>query len=105
MVERREYAQYRNAVLARFRAPRQRNWRGSSQNPKPSLVVLDGWGHFDPQDDAFELISEDSNCVVKHSRHLSFSDEWRTDFDAALASYIEKVGATVLRDYRGESPY
>jgi hypothetical protein len=99
-VLRRQWAQYPGAVDCRFKAPRQRNWRRYTEGYRPYLVVLDGWGHPDPQG-PFDVISDEDGCTVSEARHSFASDGWTTDFDGWLAAYLEATpSATVLGDYR-----
>ena len=90
------HAQYDCAVHVRFVPKGKRSLRGFVQDYHPTLVVLEGWGHFDP-DDAFVRTSETSSIT----RHSSFSEEWETEFDAKLARYLASSKAVVLADFRG----
>lgn len=94
------YAQYSNAIRFRYIEPRKRNWREGHQTYAPSIVVLKGWGHFDPAD-AFD----DLGGGCSRSRHSSCAPEWQEEFDAALVSYLAKSGAEVILDGRKNDPH
>lgn len=99
-VLRRQWAQYPAAVSYRYKAPRQRNWRGSNSGYRPYLVVLAGWGHPDPQS-PWETVSESPDVTVSKARHSGCSDGWTTDFDGWLSAYLAAhPRVKVLGDYR-----
>lgn len=95
-----KYAQFDNAVRYAYRKPRARRWMQGHETTFPSLVVLSGWGHFDPKD-SFEDIGDGWS----RSRHSACSSEWSEEFDAALSAYIERTGAEIVFDARGNHPY
>jgi len=107
-VLRKSWAQYPSAVQCRYKQPRQRKWRGYTEGYRPYLVVLEGWGHPDP-DSPWVTVSESSDVTVQKSRHSACSGEWGIDFDQKLAAYLEaNPGVKVLGDYRhttGCNPY
>lgn len=94
------YAQYPRAVEITFRKPRQRNDRGFVETYRPSVVVLEGWGHFSPAD-AFTAPEDRGAVIVSQARHSSCSPAWDDEFSAALAAYLERSGAKVVADFRG----
>lgn len=99
-VLRREWAQYPSAVEYRYKKPRQRAWRGSVASYKPYLVVLEGWGHPDP-DSPWVTVKDTPDVTVEESRYSSCSDGWGNDFDKKLAAYLEaNPSVKVLGDYR-----
>lgn len=99
-IEIKPYAQYPNAVHVTFRKPRQRKDRGFVQSYRPSLLVLDGWGHPDPAS-PWKPISE--GC--SESKYMSCDERWQSDFDAAIEAYIETTGTLVLADFRNHDSY
>lgn len=100
--ERKPFAQYKSAVSFRYKEPRKRKWRGGVQSHDPTLVVLDGWGHFSPDDPLTEATKTDTGFSVRESRFTCFSPEYDTEFTAKLAAYLEaNEGVKVLEDFRG----
>ena len=97
---RAEYAQYKNAVRFRFLAPRKRKWQGGTLTYNPTMVVLDGWGHMDP-DDPMTAPRTEGVFEVRETRHSMFDKAYGEEFAAKLAAYLETSGATVLADFRG----
>ena len=100
VVERKKYAQYSSAVSFQMRKTRERKYRGAVQTYHPTLVVLDGWGHFDPSKDTFEVTKSTTEMTVSVGRYSSCAPEWDIEFAAKLDAYVAKTDATVLRDYR-----
>jgi hypothetical protein len=98
-------AQYSRALHVTFKAPRQRNARGTVLTYKPTLLVLEGWGHPDPDSAFGEEQAADSGCVVSRSRYSSCDPRWASDFDAKIGAYIERTGAKVAADYRGHDAH
>jgi len=99
-VIRKPWAQYPSAVQCKYLLPRKRNWSGRTGSYKPYIVVLEGWGHPDP-DSPWVTIKEDSEVSVSESKYFSCSDGWETDFDRKLTSYLEaNPSVKVLGDYR-----
>jgi hypothetical protein len=95
-VLRRQWAQYPGAVVARWKAPRKRQWSSYSEGYKPYLVVLKGWGHPDPCS-PWKTIGEN----VQQAHHSPFSDGWNNDFDEWLEDYLASNPKTrILGDYR-----
>lgn len=92
----RPYAQYASAIEVRFTPKGARKPRGFIQDYSPSLVVLDGWGHFSPAS-AYDGTST--------SRHLCHSEGWSKDFAGELAAYLERSGAKIAADFRGHNPH
>jgi hypothetical protein len=90
-----EYAQYEAAVRFAMVEKGHRKPVGVVQTYKPSLVVLDGWGHPDP-DGAWT----DSAHGEQVSRHVGFDDAWSAEFDAKLDAYIASGRGKVVCDYR-----
>ena len=103
-----EYAQYSSAVFCHFVPKGGRNPRGFVQTFRPSLLILDGWGHPDPAG-MFGEPEQQGPVVVQRSRHSAFSPEWQSEFDAMINAHIlalrTDVLLPVLADYRGHNPH
>lgn len=105
----RGWAQYPAAVECRFVPKGARKERGFVQSYRPSLLVLDGWGHPEP-----DGMFDESQAEVRQTRagtvtsvmarYSACSDGWQRDFDAMVADYLERSGARVLADFRGHDP-
>lgn len=96
------YAQYPAAPHAVFVPKGKRTKRGVVQGYKPSLVILEGWGHVDPA--TFLGEPEEDKVVgltVTKSRYSACAPEWETEFNAALSAYLEaNPQVVVVADYR-----
>ena len=97
-----KYAQYNAAVHAYFQQPRQRLVRGFVQHFRPSLVVLDGWGHVEPPS-MWGKSRTENGMTVTEARYSACDDRWDSDFSATLDAYIASSGANVLHDFRGHA--
>jgi hypothetical protein len=95
-----EYAQYKNAVRFAMVEKGCRRASGVVQTYKPSLVVLDGWGHPDP-DGAWS----DVGATESVGRHAGFATEWETEFGTKIDAYIAAGKGRVVCDYRGHNTY
>jgi hypothetical protein len=98
------YAQYVEAVRFTYKGKRQRLLREGVQTFRPSLVVLEGWGHVDPPSMWGKTETLTDGTIVAHGAHSGCSEGWQHDFDALLADYVVKSGAKVLHDYRNHKP-
>lgn len=76
-LEVKPYAQYERGIYVKFLKPRQRKTRSLVQASYPSLVILDGWGHPDP-DGMFlpEQPGETEGVTVRHGRYSAFDERW-----------------------------
>jgi hypothetical protein len=100
------FAQYASAIEVTFKAPRQRRSRYFRQTSHPSILVLDGWGHPDPE--AIFKAPEPGHTpgvTVATAKFTAFDPAWRRNFDRVIGSYIELTGAVVVADYRKHNPY
>jgi len=95
----KKYAQYNNAPFIDLVPSKKRKTRRFMQTYDPYMVVLEGIGHPDPNDNMEEL-SNDGDLIVSQSRHLSFSSEWKSEGDTLLDNYINGNDVTVLGDFR-----
>ena len=100
-VTREKYAQYESAVRVEYIEPRQRHARTFVDSHKPSVLVLDGWGHPDP-DSAFGAEEQTAPGVtLSRSRYLSCDPRWQSDFDAKINAYLAEKSVRVIADMRG----
>ena len=97
------YAQYKNAIRYRYKEPRQRKARGGTQTSHPSLVILEGWGHLDP-DDPMTAPKREGVFEVTRSRHSICSPEYGNEFGVKLEAYLEaNPNVKVLHDFRNHN--
>jgi hypothetical protein len=104
-IEVKPHAQYARGIYVDFLPKRARRERSFVQAYRPSLVVLEGWGHPDP-DSAFLPAKPggEPGVTVSEGRYSACDPRWQSDFDAKLAAYLEASGAKVLHDFRGHEP-
>ena len=105
-VEVREHAQYARGVYVEFLPKRARKLRGFVQAYGPSLVVLEGWGHPDP-DDAFlpEEPGQAEDVTIRRGRYSMCDPRWESDFSKKLSAYLDEKGSEILlHDFRGHEP-
>lgn len=102
----RPYAQYKAAVEVRFIPKGKRKVQGFVQTYEPSVLVLEGWDHPEPDgmiDPA--SVRVEGGVRTSMSRYLSCDPRWESDFRAMITPYIEKIGdAKVLADFKGHNP-
>lgn len=101
----RPFAQYERGVYVHFTPKHKRHERSLVQAYAPSLVVLEGWGH--PEPDGMFLPPESSDnaeVVVSRGRYSACDPRWQSDFDLKLAAHVESTRAKVLYDFRGHEP-
>lgn len=94
-------AQYSSAVHFAFIPKGKRNVRSSVETSRPSLLVLDGWGH--PAPDSMFLPEEptaDPEVSIQRGRYRSCDSRWQSDFDTMIDAYVAQSGAKVVSDYR-----
>lgn len=99
-VEVKPYAQYNDAVHVKYVEKGKRKVQGFVQGYKPSLLVLEGWGHPDPASMFNDPTLSPSGVVSRMSSYASCDPRWQSDFDAQMGKYLEKTGAKVLHDFR-----
>lgn len=92
----RPYAQYRSAVSIAFVRKGERRVRRTVHTYEPTIVVLDGWDHPDP-DGAWTDVSETESV----GRHTGFAPEWSAEFSVKIDTYIASGHGKVVCDYRG----
>lgn len=103
----RQYAQYERGVYARFTPKRMRKERHLVQAYGPSLVILEGWGHPEPDGMFLPAVPSSTNpedVMVSRGRYSACDPRWQSDFDAKLAAHVESTKAKVLFDFRGHEP-
>lgn len=91
------YAQYGQAVTCRFIAKGARVPRGFVQTYAPSLVIVKGWGHFEPE--SMMAPAEPGSVegvTIQRGRHSVCSSEWSKNFGAALST----SEAFAIHDFR-----
>ena len=93
------FAQYKAAVKYQYKPKGKRKLVGAVQSYKPSLLVLDGWGHPDPND-ALSPVG-----IGMQSRYLSFDPAYATEFSSMINTYIAERGVTVVADYRNHNSH
>jgi hypothetical protein len=98
-VDVKPYAQYSHAVHVTYIPKGKQKARGHVDTYKPTLIVLSGWGHFDPPS-AFKKNSDGS----EQSKDSCFSDVFLTDFDEALKASGALANGLVAADFRGFDP-
>lgn len=99
------YAQYPSAVAFHFIGKGQRKVRGTVQTSGPSLLVLEGHGHPDPDKGFIELPSSTPEVSASRSRYMSCDPRWQSDFDAMIGAYLASSGAKVVCDFREHNPH
>ena len=96
------YAQYRSAVAIDFVPNGKRKASRLVETSHPSALVLDGWGHPNPDsmwDESTRRIKGGVGAV--EGRYSGFDPRWQSDFDAMIAKYIAgNPRVVVLADYR-----
>lgn len=90
------FAQYRKAVRARFLPKGKRAWRVLDETFRPTLLVLEGHGHPDP-DEGWSKVTD----TVSRARYSSCDPRWQSDFSTMIDAYIAESGTKVVADYRG----
>lgn len=93
------YAQYKAAVTLRMVRKGERKVRGTVYT-SPTFVILDGWGHPDP-DGAWTDVSATESV----GRHAGFAPEWTAEFSAKIDAYVASGRGKVVCDYRGHQTY
>ena len=95
-----KFVQYSNAVSLKWLAKGQRKEREDIQT-NPNALVLDGWGHPDPDSVWDESTRRVEGVItVVHGRYRSFDSRWQGDFDAKIGAYVAEGRGKILADYR-----
>lgn len=100
-----KYAQYSNACNIAFKQPRKRKSRLLRETSHPSAVVVEGWGHPDPQSPWTQPEETATGCIVRKSRHSCFSPEYGREFNGWFDRYVAESNANVLLDNRQNNAY
>lgn len=96
-----KFAQYSNAVSIEWLAKGQRREREEIETYRPTALVLDGWGHPDPDGIWDESTRKTEGTVTMvHGRYRSCDPRWQGDFDAKIGAYIAEGRGKILADYR-----
>lgn len=93
------YAQYDNAVTVEFTPKGARKALEFVETRHASTIILDGWGHPDP-----DSMWGEANGGTQTSRHRAFDRAWESEFAAQLAAHVAATGAKILADFRGHDP-
>lgn len=100
-VEVRPYAQHSNAVHVYFIPKGRSKERKERETYRPATLVLEGWGHPDPDSDWDESTRKtEANVSSVRSRYRSFDPRWREDFDIKISKYVAEGRGKILADYR-----
>jgi hypothetical protein len=91
-----KYAQYTEAVFILFVPKGKRNSRGLVQASHPNVLILDGWGHPDPD----PMMVKGEMPGTQESKYTGWDPRWESDFDARINPYIKESGVQVLADHR-----
>jgi hypothetical protein len=103
-----KYAQYNKAPFVKYIPKGKRKLIGFVQTFNPYLIVLEGYGHPEPQSMFSESKASQSNLIVKESTYQSFDKRYSTDFDSILDSYLNQNKINPILDCRytkGYSPF
>lgn len=100
---RKPFAQYTDAVYVHFIPKGKRKVRGYTEGYKPYVLILDGWGHPDP-DSMFGEVDNSGPVPVATGRYRAFDAGWTRDFEAKIDPYIARDDVTVVADYRETPP-
>ena len=100
------YAQYPEAASVRFKKPRAKLLRGFTVTPNHDgsgipLLVLEGWGHPDP-DSIFSEVkrSGTSGLAYRESRYTLADPRYESEFNEKMDAYLADKAASVLYDGR-----
>lgn len=97
------YAQYNNSVSVTFTPKGKRSLRGfrTCKNGCEYVVILKGHGHPDPED-AFgkPKTNASTGVTITESRHLSFSDDYKTELDPVIDKLKAESPEVFLVDCR-----
>lgn len=96
---RRKYAQYNNAPFVRFIPKRKRKECGFVKGFKPYFIILEGWGHPDP-DGAWGEIDNSGALPMQQAKYSAFDEGWVRDFEQKLGEYLKSDDVKVVADYR-----
>lgn len=99
-ITREPFAQYREALKLVCLPKGKRKPRGRWFTYKPRLVVLEGFGHFEPAPLFGAPERTGTGLLAQTGRHAGFSSAWDSEFDEMLSKYLEQTGARVLFDVR-----
>ena len=105
-VEVKPYAQYERGIFVTLLPKRMRKMRSFVQAYGPSLVILEGWGHPDP-DGMWDPATKrsDGEVETQQARYSACDPRWQADFDAKLDAYLrEKDFRPLLHDFRKHQP-
>jgi len=98
----RKYAQYNDAPYVKYIQKRKRKATGFVKGYNPYLLIVEGWDNgIDPKDAFVKCDEEIVNGITwSRSRHLSFSDDYKTEFNDVINPILESKKLKVLFDVR-----
>lgn len=96
-----KFAQYASAVEVYFIEKGKRTPRGTKEGHDPRIVVLAGWGHFEPPSALDRMPDDGSGTVCERSRFTSFAPEWVLEMDRLIDAHLAKHPQALVADYRG----
>jgi hypothetical protein len=94
------YAQHSNAVKATFTYRGHRKSSSLVETFRPTLVVVQGWGHDLTPDSMFGATTKGDGVETTMSRYSSCDSRWDSDFAAKLDAYLANSDASLVADYR-----
>ena len=100
----RRYAQYPSAIAYRYVPKGKRAPRSGGQDYAPSLLVLEGHGHPDPDDAYLPAVKGSDGATSARGRYTSCDPRWQSDFDAKIDAYLASSGVKVVCDFRKHDP-
>jgi len=104
-VESGTYAQYSNVKIVKFLEPRKRKARAMRDTGGTNIVILNGWGHPNPDDGFTAPEVTPTGCIVRKSRHACFSPAYDAEFNEFMTDYMAREEVEVILDNRGLNPY
>lgn len=96
-----KYAQYNNAMLIYYTPKGKRNEQIIRLSYDPQMVILQGHGHFNPDNGFVDVDSKFMGLTVKKSKYLCYDKRYVSEFDSMLAEYLELNKVNVIFDSRG----
>lgn len=103
----RKYAQYNSAPFVKYVKKRARKVTGFVQTFQPTLLIVAGWGH--PEPDSMMVADKEPSDIlgvtISRGRYTSFDPQWQKDFDSQFADYLGRDDVEVIADYRGHDSH
>jgi hypothetical protein len=97
----KKYAQYSAAPFVQYIKKRARKPTGFIQTYRPNIVIVDGWGHPEPDSMFLEPEISSTGLAVSKGRYTAFDESWQNDFDLMFDKYVNNNdNVEVIADYR-----